>query len=44
MDKMLTASEIKSQYQSEWVLIENPQTDEMLDVSEKPAKATSSRW
>ena len=32
MDKMLTISEIKSQFDSEWVLVEDPQINEALEV------------
>ena len=32
MDKTLTISEIESQFDSEWVLVEDPQTNEALEV------------
>lgn len=32
MDELLTIAEIKSIYDSEWVLIEDPQTNEALEV------------
>ena len=32
MDEVLTVAEIKSKYDSEWVLIEDPQTNEALEV------------
>jgi hypothetical protein len=32
MDKELTIEEIRSQFDSEWVLIEDPRTDEKLNV------------
>jgi len=32
MDKEMTMEEIESQFDSEWVLIEDPQTDEGLKV------------
>ena len=32
MNKEMTIQEIESQFESEWVLIENPKTDEMLRV------------
>ena len=32
MNDVLTFSEIKVQFDSEWVLIENPQTDEDLNI------------
>ena len=32
MDEVLTAAQIETQFESEWVLIENPQTDEALEV------------
>lgn len=32
MDEVLTISEIEAKFDSEWVLIENPQTDEVLAV------------
>ncbi len=32
MDTVMTIAEIKAQYCSEWVLVEDPQTDEALDV------------
>ena len=32
MEQVMTAAEIEAQYASEWVLVENPQTDENLEV------------
>ena len=32
MDEILTTAEIEEQFESEWVLIEAPQTDESLHV------------
>jgi hypothetical protein len=32
MNEVLTIAEIESQFQSEWVLVENPQTNEALEV------------
>ena len=32
MDQLLTIAEIHEQFQSEWVLLENPQTNEQLEV------------
>ena len=32
MSEVLTIEEIESRYESEWVLVEDPQTDETLDV------------
>jgi hypothetical protein len=32
MADVLTIAEIKARYESEWVLIEEPQTDEFLEV------------
>jgi len=32
MDKAMTIEEIESQFDSEWVLIEDPRTDEALNV------------
>lgn len=32
MNKILTISEIKAQYDSQWILIENPETNESLEV------------
>ncbi len=32
MDKTLTITEIESQFDSEWVLLEDPQTNEALEV------------
>jgi len=32
MDKMMTIAEIWSQFQSEWMLVEDPETDEFLEV------------
>ena len=32
MDKMLTISEIESQFDSEWVLVEDPKTNEALEI------------
>ena len=32
MDKVLTAAQIETQFESEWVLVEDPQTDEALAV------------
>jgi hypothetical protein len=32
MDEVLTAAEIGSRYKSEWVLVEDPETNEALEV------------
>jgi hypothetical protein len=32
MDDVLTVAQIDAQFESEWVLIEDPQTDEALEV------------
>jgi len=32
MDKVLTIAEIESQFESEWVLVSDPQTNELLEV------------
>jgi hypothetical protein len=32
MDEVLTAAQIVAQFESEWVLVEDPQTDEALTV------------
>lgn len=32
MDEVLTTAEIEAQFQSEWVLIEEPRTNEALEV------------
>jgi len=32
MDEILTAAQIETQFGSEWILIEDPQTDEALSV------------
>ena len=32
MDKIMTLEEIESQFDSEWVLVEDPQTNEALEV------------
>jgi hypothetical protein len=32
MDEVLTMSQIEAKFESEWVLIEAPQTDEALEV------------
>ena len=32
MDNVLTIAEIEAQFQSEWVLIEDPETNEALEV------------
>jgi hypothetical protein len=32
MDDVLTAAQIDTQFESEWVLVEDPQTDEALTV------------
>jgi len=32
MDELLTRSQIEEQFQSEWVLIDEPQTNEALEV------------
>jgi hypothetical protein len=32
MDEILTITQIESQFQSEWVLVEEPQTNEALQV------------
>lgn len=33
MDEVLTAAQIETQFESEWVLVEDPQTDEALTVT-----------
>lgn len=35
MDDVLTIAEIEAQFESEWVLVENPQTNEFLEVQNK---------
>lgn len=32
MDEVMTIAEIESQFKSEWVLVEDPQTNEALEV------------
>ncbi len=32
MDNILTAAQIEAQFESEWVLVEDPQTNEALEV------------
>jgi hypothetical protein len=32
MDKILTISEIEAQFKSEWILVDEPETNEALDV------------
>jgi len=32
MDEILTTAQIETQFESEWVLVEDPQTDEALTV------------
>ncbi len=32
MDKVLTAAQIEEQFESEWVLVEDPQTNDALEV------------
>ena len=32
MDEVLTTAQIETQFESEWVLVEDPQTDEALTV------------
>jgi hypothetical protein len=32
MDNILTAAQIKAQFKSEWVLVEDPQTNDALEV------------
>lgn len=32
MDTIMSVAEIEAQFQSEWVLVENPETDENLEV------------
>ena len=32
MDRVLTIAEIEAQFEGEWVLVEDPQTDEALEV------------
>ncbi len=32
MDKIMTIAEIEAQFQSEWILVENPQTNDALEV------------
>ena len=39
MDEVMTVGEIEGQFTSEWVLVEDPQTDEALQV-----KAGRVRW
>lgn len=39
MDEVMTVVQIEGQFESEWVLIEDPQTDEALEV-----KSGKVRW
>jgi hypothetical protein len=39
MDEVMTMGQIEGQFESEWVLIEDPQTDEALEV-----KSGKVRW
>ena len=32
MDKIMTVGDMKTQFESEWVLVENPQTNDALEV------------
>lgn len=32
MDNIMTVEEMKTQFESEWVLVENPQTNDALEV------------
>ena len=32
MDNIMTAEEMRTQFESEWVLVENPQTNDALEV------------
>ena len=32
MDNIMTVEEMKTQFESEWVLVENPQTNDTLEV------------
>ncbi len=41
MDEILTAAQIEAQFQSEWVLIEEPRTNEALEVQMQSGKV---RW
>ena len=38
MDQVLTMAQIEAQFDSEWVLIENPQTDVALAVRSRTAR------
>ena len=41
MEKIMTIADIQSQFPSEWVLVEDPKTDESLKVQEGKVKAHS---
>lgn len=41
MDELLSISEIEARFGSEWVLIEDPRTDEALEVRSEPYAGTA---
>ncbi len=41
MDNVLTITEIESQFKDEWVLVEDPQTNEALEVQRGTVRAHS---
>lgn len=44
MKKVLTMAEIRDQFRSEWVLIEEPVTDESLEVKRGKVRYHSKDW
>ena len=41
MENIMTIADIQSQFPSEWVLVEDPRTNETLEVQESKVKAHS---
>ena len=41
MDEVLTTAQIETRFQSEWVLVEDPQTDEALTVRQGKVRCHS---
>ena len=41
MDELLTTAQIGTQFESEWVLVEDPQTDEALNVRQGKVRCHS---
>jgi hypothetical protein len=41
MDRIYTIAEIKSRFDSEWILVEDPETDDALDVQRGTVRCRS---